>query len=317
MSEVLCVKCNSKNSNTASLCAVCGFKLNNVFDKTKFNLDIDPQEKITVLENPGLNIKDNDSQNYVIEYQHDSLNLQSKEPDNFELKQTEQMDISEKIIAQETGETNCIKCGYILSAFSNLCPSCGYNNSIKEKTESLKKTMIYQKTAANHTENTVAISESKTSDISNKTIRDEALVIDENITGAYDEYLPSTPYSKTVREKYSPTAEYKEDIKKNPVRLEALTLNDNADQAAIINFKKNTDKLIINRKKINDDDTTISADKHAVIYKENDEWFIENMASNKAVFLQVKDVSKLKNGDIILFGADKFYIFVDETESEE
>jgi pSer/pThr/pTyr-binding forkhead associated (FHA) protein len=82
----------------------------------------------------------------------------------------------------------------------------------------------------------------------------------------------------------------------------------------VINISEKTQNLHITRSLVDEGDSTISSGSHAYIYKEGNEWKIENKASNKAVFLQVNDISTLKNGDIIMMGGDKFYVFVDESQ---
>lgn len=71
-------------------------------------------------------------------------------------------------------------------------------------------------------------------------------------------------------------------------------------------------EVIVNRGLVDESDKTISLEKHARITEQNGKWFIENVASNQALFIQVTNKTKLENGMIILVGDSKFYQFQSE-----
>ena len=245
--------------------------------------------------------------------------------------------------SSDINENICIKCDYILSDYSTICPSCGHNN-VKA---SVTIQMPINDKSSDHIPN-----------ISDKTITEPN---PQHVTGAFpfvpkpkdpaktisehqDQDIISTiegspfdnPYvtqrhekansnNKTIREGYNSTDEdsYQEQIynrhisseqgPKSSVRLEAIYLGQDSDQKMTINIPEQTGLINITRGVVDEGDSTISSGVHATIYKEGDEWKIENKASNKAVFIQVNEISPLKNGDIIMLGGDKFYVFVDES----
>ncbi len=78
-------------------------------------------------------------------------------------------------------------------------------------------------------------------------------------------------------------------------------------------------ELEVSRAMVDRDDFSISTEKHAVISKTKGRWYIENTASNSAVFIKVKPGKRLRIelGDIILFGSNKFFEFQKTDEGKE
>lgn len=252
----------------------------------------------------------------------------------------ETIDTPEK--PSESNEHNCVKCGYILSDFSTVCPSCGHNNIIANATMRMPLPSENASLASNHLEKTIAEpnpihatsaypSLSKQKDPSRTisepdpkthlTYKEEMPLLNPNVTQRHE---VNHSNNKTIREGYydgendvennsTQSNPPSEPTDKSPVRLEAIYLGQDSDQKMIINMPLQTNLLNITRSLVDEGDSTISSGIHATIYKEGDEWKIENKASNKAVFVQVNDTSSIKNGDIIMMGGDKFYVFVDES----
>lgn len=71
----------------------------------------------------------------------------------------------------------------------------------------------------------------------------------------------------------------------------------------------NQDRVQVNRSLVDENDKSISSECHAQITKENGKWYLENFASNKALFAQVTSKIELKKDMIILIGDSKFYMF--------
>lgn len=235
---------------------------------------------------------------------------------------------------EETG--SCKKCGYILSDFSSLCPNCGHNNvpvsvtvRMPDKTQILD-TGIQQEDITREKEQNITGSypdfRNKTemytpkgnfSGENNKTIAQK----DEDNVTSNDKNV-----NVTIRENFNNLNSYNDNFDipasgvvesneiKSKVRLEAIFLGQDSGQKMVVNIPDNDSGISLNREMIDDEDNTISGDQHALIFKDENSWKIKNMASNKAVFIQVNDTSTLKNGDIIMLGGDKFYLFLDESQ---
>jgi len=66
------------------------------------------------------------------------------------------------------------------------------------------------------------------------------------------------------------------------------------------------DKVLV-KDDIDNTDPYLSNKGHVRFRKNKDKWLIENIASNKAVFLRIEDSLPIKNGDIILLGKNRLY----------
>lgn len=240
--------------------------------------------------------------------------------------------VSKMINSDEESENNCHKCGYILSSFSTVCPNCGHENA-KAKMTMRMPDPSEQSTPLDQKHQT--ISEPKPIQATgayplNTTQRESAKTVLEHHQEQHFDRSNETKgfpnaqgINQTIREGHDNFDDQEDNytsrptiIKepKSPIRLEAIYLGQDADQNMIINIPESTQNLHITRSLVDEGDSTISSGSHAYIYKDGIEWKIENKASNKAVFLQVNDISTLKNGDIIMLGGDKFYVFVDESQ---
>ena len=58
---------------------------------------------------------------------------------------------------------------------------------------------------------------------------------------------------------------------------------------------------------IDDTDSYLSSKGHVRLKRKDEQWIIENMAPNKAVFLRIEKSMPLKNGDVILLGKNRLY----------
>lgn len=234
----------------------------------------------------------------------------------------------------------CTKCGYILSDFSNLCPNCGHNNVKINVTMKISETvqlpedrrdfsptiqspsnplMITGIHKDNHKEknNLKTIVEDNPNRFQSKEIYQYSNTnldfrndVPSGINRTMSESIDFQNNEQTSNFE-NPLIDFKTEIK-SPVRLEAIYLGQDSDQKMIINFNLSAEKMVIHRSMVDEGDSTISSNAHAIISKIGDEWSLENVASNKAVFLQVNESCKIKDGDIIMLGGDKFYIFIDE-----
>ena len=91
-------------------------------------------------------------------------------------------------------------------------------------------------------------------------------------------------------------------------------LNSDVPQYNPIEFNE---EIIIVRGNTDPGDVSISSKPHARIAKKNGKWFLENLASNKAVFVQVNEDVEIKKGSVILLGSEKFYEFIPKIDEEE
>lgn len=239
--------------------------------------------------------------------------------------------VNNKLQSDEELDNNCNKCGYILSSFSTMCPNCGHENAKAKMTMRMPDPGA-QSTSVDQKHQT--LSEPKPIQTTgayplNATQRESAKTVLEHHKGQHfavtneTNGIPNAQDSnQTIREGNENFVYHKASMlhtkhykrAKSPIRLEAIYLGQDGNQNMVINISETTQNLHITRSLVDEGDSTISSGSHAHIYKEGNEWKIENKASNKAVFLQVNDISTLKNGDIIMLGGDKFYVFVDESQ---
>jgi len=91
----------------------------------------------------------------------------------------------------------------------------------------------------------------------------------------------------------------------NEAKLTAVSLNNIAGTDLKLNKAIN----FIKRDMIDKNDRSISINEHCKISNEDGKWYLENLASNKAVFVQVNEKIELTNDLIVLIGNTKFYIF--------
>ena len=309
-----------------------------------------PSEHLNVIENDDYFNQDHHIENTIhnenLSENHQlEIDNQMKPNDVTPILETERM-VQETIATPDTppesDEHNCAKCGYILSDFSTVCPSCGHNNIIANATMRMPLPTEATNLAPSNLEKTIAepnpihatsaypsigkqkdtaktISEHQ--DKTYLTSKEEIPILNPNMTQRHE---VAQSNNRTIREgyneegsdvdnNYTRSNNPSEPTTKSPVRLEAIYLGQDSDQKMIINMPSHANLLNITRSLVDEGDSTISSGIHATIYKEGDEWKIENKASNKAVFIQVNDTSSIKNGDIIMMGGDKFYVFVDES----
>lgn len=297
-------------------------------------------------EKPHLSLSKEFSQNIENSIHEDSTKEIDKDDkpivdhQNFETERISSETVSNNVQPDEELDNNCNKCGYILSSFSTICPNCGHENSKAKMTmrmpdPSTESTSVDKKHQTSKDTNSIHETGAyplitKNND-SSKTISEQTFatsqdrdsVLNPNATQRHE---LSQSNNKTIREGYNHLEEENEEedryilaknqfetITKSPIRLEAIYLGQDSDQKMIINMPPYANLLNITRSLVDEGDSTISSGIHATIYKEGNEWKIENKASNKAVFVQVNDTSNIKDGDIIMMGGDKFYVFVDES----
>lgn len=315
----------------------------------------DPPVEPLAIDGNNNNFNKDHLQNHSIENPIHDEKLSENYPVEIE-NQTEPNDVAsvletERIVQEttatpekpaESNEPNCVKCGYILSDFSTICPKCGHNNVIVNATMRMPIKNIESNFVPNNNENNIAdfnpthttgaypsVSKQKDptktiaeyQDKSSLTPKEELLLDRPNVTQRPEDTQSG---NKTIREGYSyfgqeyvgensSSIENNPPEPKSPIRLEAIYLGQDSDQKMIINMPPYANLLNITRSLVDEGDSTISSGIHATIYKEGNEWKIENKASNKAVFVQVNDTTNIKDGDIIMMGGDKFYVFVDES----
>ncbi|MBK8348514.1 MAG: hypothetical protein IPL08_13200 [Saprospiraceae bacterium] len=291
---------------------------------------------IEVPNSPSLTVESQNAENKTVhehskEHQADD-NSSISIHQNLETERISSATASNTLQSDEELDNNCNKCGYILSSFSTVCPNCGHENA-KAKMTMRMPDPSDESTSAHQKHQT--ISEPKQINATGaypltSTQRESAKTVMEHNQDQHfahpnetKGFPPAHGSNQTIREGnenfvnnesyYTPTPTIINEPKSS-IRLEAIYLGQDGDQNMVINISETTQDLHITRSLVDDGDSTISSGSHAHIYKEGNEWKIENKASNKAVFLQVNDMSTLKNGDIIMLGGDKFYVFVDESQ---
>ena len=291
---------------------------------------------IEVPNSPSLTLEGQNAENKTVhehskEHQADD-NSSISIHQNLETERISSATASNTLQSDEELDNNCNKCGYILSSFSTVCPNCGHENAKAKMTMRMPDPSA-ESTSAQQKHQT--ISEPKPINATGaypltSTQRESAKTVMEHNQDQHfahpnetKGFPPAHGSNQTIREGnenfvnnesyYTPTPTIIKEPKSS-IRLEAIYLGQDGDQNMVINISETTQDLHITRSLVDDGDSTISSGSHAHIYKEGNEWKIENKASNKAVFLQVNDISTLKNGDIIMLGGDKFYVFVDESQ---
>ncbi len=338
MDQLICSKCNTPNKEGVDKCINCGFVFSNQKMQTvgKYIGEIGESPlKNTLVEGDHFNSKPTvleDSEEMYIHFNADPISASFENNEDHEINSTERLQnvqVNNTLGSEQISDTEslCSKCGYILSAASLICPSCGHNNKPVSKTVAMpiknvtEQAPIEQK-ESHHLEITSAhhIS-SRYGDIA-KTVAESSLEYASQSALAVNP-IDDFATKKTIREEndlynanFSNSSIRNEQINKSPIRLEAVYLGQDADQNMVINIPIESKKIDINRSSVDESDSTISASEHACIYKEGDHWKIQNKASNKAVFVQVNDEVIIKNGDIIMLGGDKFYVFIDEIDQK-
>ena len=264
------------------------------------------------------------------EYQADDNSISNDK--NLETERISSETVSNALPPNEELENSCIKCGYILSSFSTVCPNCGHENGKAKVTMRMpdpreQSTPIYPKQQTNSEPKPVHATGIYPLNVTQRESTKTVLEHNQDQHFAHPNETKGFPSAhgsnQTIREGnenfvnneayYNPTSTVIKETKSS-IRLEAIYLGQDGDQNMVINISEKTQDLHITRSLVDEGDSTISSGSHAYIYKDGNEWKIENRASNKALFLQVNDISTLKNGDIIMIGGDKFYVFVDESQ---
>lgn len=178
---------------------------------------------------------------------------------------------------------NCPKCNSSNTG-NQFCPTCGFQLNTWESTNQY----IEQKPTPTKTNNhCIKCSYSITPKHRSCPNCGEIIKGEDSLsdTGQMQERVSSKHYSSPV--------------------LRAVSLENVKHQDLILNL----DTHIINRQLIDPSDKSISVDEHAVIYKEDGNWYISNKASNKALFVQIGQDLKLTDGTLLLLGNSKFYKF--------
>jgi len=261
----ICSKCKTENKKSEGNCKKCGFKLKN-FSLEKSYLKND----------------------FVIGTSQVKENVTVFEIDNFKIENNKN-----KAEYSDKNEGTCHHCGYLLSGFSNVCPSCGYGHDpVKEKLFEDFQNKDHLITDANKTIMKGVLKNKKIEKIESKTIK--------NSFPSEMEEVDSTIQMKN----FNITC-------LNPLHTEEKTDSHNG---RIILEESGT---YINRVDINPLDNSISNKKHVLIRKTDGNWLIENLASNKAVFLQINEPYTLKHGDIILLGRDNLFVFTENLDVQE
>lgn len=62
------------------------------------------------------------------------------------------------------------------------------------------------------------------------------------------------------------------------------------------------DGIVLNRGNLDPNNASLSGDQHATISRENGQWYLEDLSSNKATFIQVRGKIHLQPGDRIILG---------------
>lgn len=77
-----------------------------------------------------------------------------------------------------------------------------------------------------------------------------------------------------------------------------------AEGKAVMVFKGN--KILLNRENLDRNNTTITSKIQAEITLENGEWILKNESKLRTTFIQVNGPTKIKKGDIVVFGNQRF-----------
>ena len=60
--------------------------------------------------------------------------------------------------------------------------------------------------------------------------------------------------------------------------------------------------IVLNRGNLDPNNSSISGQQHAKVTRQNGTWYLEDLSSNQATFLQVQGKVELKPGDRIILG---------------
>ncbi len=193
---------------------------------------------------------------------------------------------------------SCVECDYPLRKDSENCPNCGLkiiaNKANSDKSVSPKK--------GEKTIESIKVKEITKEDKSKTIIQNYKSIRDDQFT--MDTSGPETVLQSNLTSTEEPILVAESDVLSAPlIRLSSISLN-GEDGCNDINI--DTANAHLGRDDIDSNDNTISK-KHIRIFREDDNWFIENQASNKATFYMVDGHRPIKNGDLILVGNSKFF----------
>lgn len=188
----------------------------------------------------------------------------------------------ELLYTKMSDEIKCTKCDYPILSNQNSCPNCGSTiNSQSSIGDSKSIDSDVQNIENPQTENVESKqNENKHTELQ-KTIDIKSTMLD-----------PNQFYSE---KKNLETEEHK-------IKMTAISLNGSFHKDIYVN----EDEKTLGRADIDLDDTSLSGN-HIKIFKEQEQWKIENLASNQATFHVVRGIANLNDGDIILLGNGKFY----------
>lgn len=213
---------------------------------------------------------------------------------NIDSPQNEETSNSKNIPVEEDN-LQCQGCNYPIIATALSCPNCGKPNPLHEN-----------KSQENEQEDPTEIPVINGL-VENELIGSSAREMENhgNDLEGPNEILGSQMTNRISQINH--TEEVKdEDGQEQSPRLIAVSLG-NSSHNEDIEF--DSEDLDLGRRIISPNDASLSSGRHVRIYKSNDEWILENHASNGAVFVQVTDQTVIKNGDTILLGESNFFTF--------
>jgi len=213
---------------------------------------------------------------------------------NIDSSQNEEISNAENIPVEDDN-FQCQGCSYPIIVTALSCPNCGKSNPLHEK-----------KSQENEQENSAEIPATNRL-LENEHIGSSAREMEnhDNDLEGPNEILGSQMTNRISQINH--TEEVKDEYGENRIpKLIAVSLG-NSSHNEDIEF--DSEDLDLGRRIISPNDASLSSERHVRIYKSNNEWILENHASNGAVFVQVTDQVVIKNGDTILLGESNFFTF--------
>lgn len=178
-------------------------------------------------------------------------------------------------IPQENKQKQCHKCGYPLAENMDECPMCGsyqnQNNSYQNKENiAFQPPRLATKTCPS-CGNNIDKSDAFCPKCGHKF---------QERNGTVNNWMSP---NKGVFCTLKPIAWENEQIEYNPISYSG-------------------NKIVLNRSNTDVNNNSITSKEQAILTFDNNEWYIENASEMKTTFIQVKEKTKLKDGDVIVLG---------------
>lgn len=180
---------------------------------------------------------------------------------------------------QEVG--NCKKCNYPLQSGATVCPNC--NTPVKNAGTPPKPNGVHRPTVLGTVDDT-----------------EEAASASQGVVlGNVDNKPKNTPFKGTVNP-------YVQKILETEFTLKPIKKENEKHEPAELTFSG--EEVVLNRGNLEQNNMSITSRTQAIVTSEDGKFFIKDGSDFKTTFVQAKNKTEIKDGDIILMG-DRMFVF--------